>query len=96
MEFGTLIKALKENFTASIAAVMVFAIFGLSGYVVQLHTEIASVSNRRFDYQTDCFEQVMRCEQYWRAKIDSIQRVELEKTQRQVNDLNDILKSIKR
>ena len=95
VQFNDLAKAFKDNFSASIAAVMVLAIFGLSGYVVQLQEHLHSVSAERLSYQVECAREVMKCEQYWRTQIDSIQRAELAKTQKQVEELNKLLKQLK-
>jgi hypothetical protein len=96
VQFNDLAKAFKDNFSASIAAVMVFAIFGLSGYVVQLQSKIDSVGAERLTFQVKCSEEVARCEQYWRHRMDSLQMAELEKTKRQVDELNNLLKQIKK
>jgi uncharacterized Fe-S cluster-containing radical SAM superfamily protein len=96
LPFNDLLKGFKDNFSASIAAVMVLAIFGLSGYVVQLHEKINGIGSERLKYQVECANEVRKCDQFWRARMDSLQRAELEKTQKQVNELNDLLKQLKR
>lgn len=96
LQFNDLVKAFKENFSASIAAVMVFAIFGLSAYVVQLQERMNSIGVERLSFQVKCAQEVAKCEQYWRSRIDSLQREELEKTKRQVEELNNLLKQIKK
>lgn len=95
VQFTDLAKAFKDNFSASIAAVMVFAIFGLSGYIVQLQERMDNIGAERLSFQIKCAQEVAMCEQYWRSRMDSLQLEELEKTKRQVDELNKLLKQVK-
>jgi hypothetical protein len=96
VSFDGLLKGFQSNFSASIAAVMVLAIFGLSGYIVQLHSERAKDSAAMLDAQVKCSEEVLKCEQFWRERMEEVRRQELEKTQQQVNELNQLLKQMKK
>lgn len=96
VSFDSLLKGFKSNFSAAIAAVMVLAIFGLSGYIVQLHSERGKDSAARLDAQVKHSEELLKCEQFWRERMEELRRQELEKTQAQVNELNNLLKRLKK
>lgn len=85
VSFESLLKGFKDNFTASIAAVMVLGIFGLCGFIVQLYEDRIGAE-----------KEVLKCQQYWQSQIDSIRRQELEKTEKQVQELNELLKQVKK
>jgi hypothetical protein len=48
------------------------------------------------DAQVKCSEEVLKCEQFWRERMEEVRRQELEKTQQQVNELNQLLKQMKK
>lgn len=89
LTFNDLLKGFKANYSAAMTAALVFAIMGLCAYIFQLHKD-------SLDNQRGCATEVLKCEQYWRNRIDSLQRAELQKTQAQVNELNKLLNELKK
>lgn len=96
VQFDQIAKAFKDNFSASMAAAMIMAIMALSGYIVRLHEQVNHIGQARLQAQLDCSHEVLKCEQMWRHKVDSLLRQEMAKTQRQVDELNAILKKVKK
>lgn len=94
--FNDLLKGFKSNFSASMAAAMVLAIMALSGYIVSLHQKLDTNAAKTLNAQINCAKEVLECEKYWRNKIDSLQREETQKTLKQVDELNAILKQVKK
>lgn len=94
--FTDLLKGFRDNYSAAMSAALVFAVMGLSAYVIQLHNRLDARGADRLKAQIDCAQQVSECEKYWRWRMDSLQRAELVKTQEQVNELNKLLNTLKK
>lgn len=94
--FNDLLKGFKENFSAAMAAAMVLAIIALSGYIISLHAKLDRIGAERLQAQIDCARAVLDCEKACRALTDSLKREELNKTQKQVDELNQVLKQLKK
>ena len=94
--FNDLLKGFKENFSAAMAAAMVLAIIALAGYIISLHSKLDRIGAERLQAQIDCSKQVLECEKYWQGQFEALERQELEKTQRHVDELNQILKQVKK
>lgn len=94
--FNDLLKGFEKNFSAAMAAAMVLAIMALAGYIISLHAKLDRIGAERLQAQIDCSKQVLECEKYWQGQFEVLKRQELEKTQRQVDELNQILKQVKK
>lgn len=96
LTFNDLLKGFKANYSAAMSAALVFAVMGLSAYVIQLHDRLEARGADRLKAQIDCAQEVAERERYWRSRMDSLQRAELVKTQQQVNELNKLLNELKK